>query len=352
MNRNAAKCLMMVRRAVGASRLRRVSGLCGINISLFGGVCLGVFMFAVPLLAGAAYPEKTIRLVVPFPPGGGTDAAARVIAKSLTVQMKQQVVIDNRPGAAGSIGAQAVVDSAPDGYTLFFATTGTLAINQHLYAKLRYNPLTDFSPIAMVASFPNVLVVHPSLPVKSVRDLIALAKRKPGELTYGSAGIGSSSHLAAVLLETMTGTKFMHVPYKGTAPALMDFLSGRIDFMIDNIMTHAGLAKQGKVRALGISGTTTSPLLPGVPTISAAGVTGYDVTIWFAILGPAGMSADVVNRVFDDVRVVMSVREMQEALEALGMEPMIRTPEELGKIIRSESQKWGDTVRTSGAKAE
>lgn len=352
MRRNAARCFMMVCRAVSVSSLGRVPGQCGIKISLFRSVCLGAFMFAVPLLAGAAYPEKPIRLVVPFPPGGGTDAAARVIAKSLSAQMKQQVVVDNRPGAAGAIGAQAVVDSAPDGYTLFFATTGTLAINQHLYAKLRYNPLTDFSPIAMVASFPNVLVVHPSLPVKSVSEFIAFARSKPGQLTYGSSGIGSSSHLAVALLEMMTGTKFMHVPYKGTAPALMDFLSGRIDFMIDNIMTHSGLAKQGKVRALGISGTTTSPLLPGVPTIGAAGVPGYDVTIWFAILGPAGMSADVVNRVFDDLRVVMSVREMQEALEALGMEPMIRTPEELAGIIRSESQKWGDTVRSSGAKAE
>ena len=350
MRRNAAKCFMMVCRAVIVSSLGQVSGQCG--ISLFRSVCLGVFMFAVPLLAAAAYPEKPIRLVVPFPPGGGTDAAARVIAKSLSAQMKQQVVVDNRPGAAGAIGAQAVVDSAPDGYTLFFATTGTLAINQHLYAKLRYNPLTDFSPIAMVASFPNVLVVHPSLPVKSVSEFIAFARSKPGQLTYGSSGIGSSSHLAVVLLEMMTGTKFMHVPYKGTAPALMDFLSGRIDYMIDNIMTHSVLAKQGKVRALGLSGTTTSPLLPGVPTISAAGVSGYDVTIWFAILGPAGVSADVVNRIFDDLRAVMSLREMQEALEALGMEPMIRTPEELARIIRSESQKWGDIVRSSGAKPE
>src|SRR5688572_6508274 len=187
--------------------------------------------FALPLAAAAAYPEKQVRLVVPFPPGGGTDATARLIANALSGELKQQVVVENRAGAAGAIGAQAVVDSAPDGYTLFFATTGTLAINQHLYSKQRYNPLTDFTPVAMVASFPNVLVVHPTVAASSVADLIALAKAKPGLLTYGSSGAGSSSHLSAVLLEQMTGARFTHVPYKGSAPMTADLLGGRIDFI-------------------------------------------------------------------------------------------------------------------------
>lgn len=314
--------------------------------------CLCAFALAVPLLAAGDYPEKPIKLIVPFPPGAGTDAAARLIANALTAQMKQAVVVENRAGAGGSIGAQAVVDSAPDGYTLFFATTGTLAFNQHLYAKLRYNPLTDFSPVAGVASFPNVLVVHPALPVKSIAELVALAKSKPGKMTYASSGTGSSSHLSVVLFESMTGTSFTHVPYKGTSPALADFLSGRIDMMIDNITTHSALAKQGKVRALGISGLAPSPMLPGVPTVSAAGVPGYNVTLWYAVLGPAGMPGDLVSRLSDDLRVVMSQPKMKQALEAIGTEPMFLTPAELGKFVKAESQKWGEIIRKSGARPE
>jgi len=306
----------------------------------------------VPLAAAAAYPDKPVKLVVPFPPGGGTDIAGRLVANALSGELKQQVVVENRAGAAGSIGAQAVADSAPDGYTLFFATTGAMAINQHLYSKLRYNPLTDFTPVAMVASFPNVLVVHPSLPAKSVAEFIALAKSQPGKLTYASSGAGSSSHLSAVLLEHMTGTKFTHVPYKGAAPATADFLGGRIDFMIDNITTHSQLAKQGKSRALGVTGTVPSPLLPGVPTIAAAGVPGYDVTIWYAIVGPAKMPEDIVNRLYNDLRTVMATESMKEGLAKLGTDPNIQPPAELARIIRAESEKWGTVVKASGAKAE
>jgi tripartite-type tricarboxylate transporter receptor subunit TctC len=309
--------------------------------------CLGL-----PFSAGAVYPDKPVKLVVPFPPGGGTDAAGRLIANALSAELKQQVVVENRAGAAGSIGAQAVVDSAPDGYTLFFATTGAMAINQHLYSNLRHNPLTDFTPIAMVASFPNVLVVNPSVPAKTVAEFIALAKSKPGGLTYGSSGAGSSSHLSTALLEHMTGTKFTHVPYKGAAPATADFLGGRLDFMIDNITTHSQLVKQGKSRALGVTGVVPSPLLPGVPTIAAAGVPGYDVTIWYAIVGPAKMPADIVNRLYTDLRTVMATPKMKESLEALGTDPNIQPPAELARIIRAESEKWAAVVKASGAKAE
>jgi tripartite-type tricarboxylate transporter receptor subunit TctC len=313
---------------------------------------LGAFALCVPLLAAAVYPEKPVRLVVPFPPGGGTDATARLIAGALSGELKQQVVIENRAGAAGGIGAQAVADSAADGHTLFFATTGALAINPHLYAKLRYDPLGDFSPIALVSTFANVLVVHPSLPAKSVAELIALAKSKPGVLTYGSSGGGSSSHLAAALFESMTGTRFTHVPYKGTSPALADFLSGRIDLMIDNITTHAPLARQGKVRPLGVSGATTAALLPGVPTIAAAGVPGYDVTIWYGILGPARLPADIVNRLSGDLRSVMGTQKMKESMDGLGNDTVFQGPEEFGRFLRSEVQKWGGIVRAAGVKPE
>lgn len=298
------------------------------------------------------YPSKPVRLVVPFPPGGGTDAAARLVANALSNELRQQVVVENRGGAAGAIGAQAVVDAAPDGYTLFFATTGTLTINQHLYAKLRYHPERDFSPVAMVASFPNVLVVHPAVAANSVAELVALAKARPGILTYGSSGAGSSSHLSAVLLEQMTGARFTHVPYKGSAPMTTDLLGGRIDFIIDNITTNSQHAKQGKVRALGVTGRAPSSLLPGVPTIAAAGVPGYDVTIWYAITGPARMPADIVQRLYRDLRTVMAAPKMKESLEALGTDPWVLGPDELAKVIRDESAKWGETVKRSGAKAE
>lgn len=298
------------------------------------------------------YPSKPVRLVVPFPPGGGTDATARLIANAMSGELKQQMVVENRGGAAGAIGAQAVADAAPDGYTLFFATTGTLTINQHLYAKLRYNPLTDFTPVAMVASFPNVLVVQPALAANNVAELIALAKSKPGVLTYGSSGAGSSSHLSAVLLEQMTGARFTHVPYKGSAPMTADLLGGRIDFIIDNITTNSQHAKQGKVRALGVTGRAPSSLLPGVPTIAAAGVPGYDVTIWYAITGPARMPANIVNRLYGGLRAVMATQAIKDSLAALGTDPWILGPEELAKVIRDESAKWGETVKRSGAKAE
>lgn len=305
-----------------------------------------------PLAASAQYPERPVKLVVPFPAGGGTDAAARIIANAMSEQMAQQMVVENRGGAAGAIGAQAVVDAAPDGYTLFFATTGTMAINQHLYPKLRYNPLTDFTPIATLASFPNVVVVHPSVPAKNMRELVELARSRNGTMTYGSSGAGSSSHLAAVMLESATGVKLTHVPYKGTAPALTDFLAGRIDMMIDNITTHAPLAKQGKTRALAVTGSVRSADLPDVPTVAESGVPGYDVTIWYAMLGPAKMSPAVVDALYKRLTTVMAQQKVKDALARIGTDPMLQTPDQLAKLIRDDSEKWGRIVKLSGATAD
>ena len=305
-----------------------------------------------PLAALAQYPDRPVKLIVPFPPGGGTDAAARIIAGAMSDQLGQPMVVENRGGAAGAIGAQAVVDAAPDGYTLFFATTGTMAINQHLYSKLRHNPLTDFTPVATLASFPNVVVVHPSVPARTMRELIDLARSRNGGLTYGSSGAGSSSHLAAVMLESATGVKLTHVPYKGTAPALTDFLSGRIDLMIDNITTHAPLALQGKTRALAVTGRVRSPQLPDVPTVAEAGVPGYDVTIWYALLGPARLPANVVDLLYRRVSVVMGQDKVKEALARIGTDPMLQSPDELARLVREENAKWGEIVRISGARAD
>lgn len=311
-------------------------------------LCIGLMLATTGPLAHAAYPEKPVTLVVPFPSGGGTDATARLIAGAIGPILGQNIVVENRAGAAGSIGAQAVADARPDGYTLFFTTTGALVINPHLYKNLRYS-IDDFTPIAPVGESANVLVVNPQVPAKSVKELIALAKANPGKYTYGSSGVGSSSHLAGVMLESLTGVELTHVPYKGSAPAVTDLIGGRIDMMIDNIPSHVEFAKAGKVRPLGVSGTKTSPLFPGVPTIAQAGVPGYDVTIWYGILGPAGTPDDVVQKVAGAVRQVVEKPEMQAKLVEIGSDPMIMTPQDFTRFIGKENEKWADIVKQSGA---
>jgi len=309
---------------------------------------LAGLMLAAGCAAHAAYPEKAITLVVPFPSGGGTDATARLIAGAISPILGTNIVVENRAGAAGSIGAQAVANAKPDGYTLFFTTTGALVINPHLYKNLRYSA-NDFTPIAPVGESANVLVVNPGVPAKSVKELIELAKANPGKYTYGSSGVGSSSHLAGVMLESLTGIELTHVPYKGSAPAVTDLIGGRIDMMIDNIPSHVEFAKAGKVRPLGVSGAKTSPLFPGVPTIAQAGVPGYDVTIWYGILGPAGTPDDIVQKLAAAIRQVLEKPELQAKLVEIGSDPMIMAPQEFAAFIGKENEKWAGIVEQSGA---
>ena len=309
---------------------------------------LAILALSTSALAHAAYPDRPINLVVPFPPGGGTDATARLIADAISPLLGQNVVVVNRAGAAGSIGAQSVVDAKPDGYTLFFTTTGALVINPHLYKKLRYS-VQDFTPIAPVGESANVLVVNPNVKANSVNDLIQLARANPGKLTYGTSGAGSSSHLAGVLLESLTGVQLTHVPYKGSAPAITDLVSGRIDLMIDNIPSYVELAKAGKVRPLGVSGKKPSSLFPGIPTIAQAGVPGYEVTIWYGLLGPAGIPTEVIEKISGAVRVVLGRPEMQERLQKIGADAMIMSPKEFSDFIARENSKWADIVKKSGA---
>jgi tripartite-type tricarboxylate transporter receptor subunit TctC len=309
---------------------------------------LAILALSTSALAHAAYPDRPINLVVPFPPGGGTDATARLIADAISPLLGQNVVVVNRAGAAGSIGAQSVVDAKPDGYTLFFTTTGALVINPHLYKKLRYS-VQDFTPIAPVGESANVLVVTPNVNANSVNDLIQLARANPGKFTYGSSGAGSSSHLAGVLLESLTGVQLTHVPYKGSAPAITDLVSGRIDLMIDNIPSYVELAKAGKVRPLGVSGKKPSSLFPGIPTIAQAGVPGYEVTIWYGLLGPAGIPTEVIEKISGAVRVVLGRPEMQERLQKIGADAMIMSPKEFSDFIARENSKWADIVKKSGA---
>jgi tripartite-type tricarboxylate transporter receptor subunit TctC len=310
---------------------------------------LSLCIIGVSASAAAAYPEKPVRLIVPFPAGGATDTMARLLAQALTTRLGQSVYVDNRPGSGGSIAAQAVATSAPDGYTLFFGTTGTMAINPALYKRLSYDPLRDFAPIGPMATHTNLLVVNPALPYKTVGELIAAAKAQPKKFLYGSSGNGSSSHLAGALFESAAGVQMTHVPYKGSAPALLDLQAGRIDLMLDTISTHAENVKAGKLRALGVTSPARSSLLPQVPTIAEAGVPGFDVTIWYGLLAPAAVPKDIVTRLGNELRAISNTHEFKARLQQMGAEPFNSSPAEFTAFIKQEQAKWAKVVEKSGA---
>lgn len=298
---------------------------------------------------GPAYPRGPVTLVVPFPAGGPTDAMARQLAQRLGERLGQQVLIDNKGGAGGSIAAEAVAKAAPDGHTLFFGTTGTMAINPSLYAKLRYDPVKDFAPVSLMATTMNILVVHPEVPARSLGDLVSLAKAKPNTLTFGSAGNGSSNHLSGELFRTSAGIQITHVPYKGSAPALVDLLGGRLTMMFDTIAQQTGNVAAGKVRALAVTGPRRSPLLPEVPTAQEAGLKDLDVTIWFGVLAPAGTPAPIVDRLSREIAAVMATDDMKKRMQADGAEARATTPAEFAALIRADIAKWGPIVKASGA---
>ncbi len=305
-----------------------------------------------PTLAHAddsAYPKRPINLVVPFSAGGPTDAMARVLAQHLGQRLGQQVIVDNRGGAGGSIAAELVARSKADGYTLFFGTTGTMAINPSLYSTLRYDPVKDFSPVSLMATTMNVLVVNPQLPVKTLGELVKLAKDRPGELTYGSAGNGSSNHLSGELFRTSAGIKINHIPYKGSAPALVDLLAGRISMMFDTIAQQTQNIAARKVNALAVTGPNRSPLLPNVPTAEEAGLKGFDVTIWYGVLAPQGTPEPIVNRLQREIAVVMSTDEMKTRMQTDGAQAQTTTPAEFTRLIKSDIEKWAPVVKNSGA---
>lgn len=301
-------------------------------------------------LATAAFPDKPVRLIVPFPAGGAADVMARGMAQRLGTELGQPIVVDNRGGAGGTTAAEGAAKSPADGYTLFFGTMGTHAINPALYAKLRYDPLKDFAPISLTHTTPRVLVVGPSVPAKNIAELIALAKRGP--LTYGSAGNGSSSHLAGALFEALTGVKMLHVPYKGSSPLLVDLLAGRVDLTFDSYAIYEQHIKNGKVRALGVTSTTRMGALPQVPTIAEAGVKGYDVSNWLGVFAPAGTPKDVLIKIHSALGRAMATPELKKQLVVLGIEPTFGTPEEFAALIRAELPKWAEIVKKSGASVE
>ncbi|MBF6991056.1 MULTISPECIES: tripartite tricarboxylate transporter substrate binding protein [Cupriavidus] len=308
-------------------------------------------------LAADPYPTKPIRLVVPFAAGGTTDILARAVAAELAKLPGWNVVVDNKPGAGGNIGADIVAKAAPDGYTLLMGTVGTHGINQSLYGKLPFDPIKDFAPIAEVAAVPNVLVVNPAFAqqnkIDSVKDLIAYARANPGKLNMASSGNGTSIHLAGELFKTQTKTFMVHFPYKGSGPALTDLTGGTMQVMFDNLPSSMALIKAGKLKALAVTSAKPSPALPGVPTIAqAAGLPQYEASSWFGMLAPAGTPPDIIHRIQQEVAKALGAPAVRERLQAQGAEPVGNTPEQFAALIRAETAKWAKVVKDSGAKVD
>ena len=301
---------------------------------------------AAPAAAQSDYPARPVRIVVPSPPGGGTDIIARVLAQYLSRTMGQQFFVENRPGAGNMIGIESVARAAPDGYTLLFAPS-TLALNSVLYKKVSYDPVRDFAPITIAATTANVLIVNSGLPVKSLSDLIALAKRQPGELTYGTPGIGTSPHMSMELLKSMAGIDLRHIPYRGTAPAVTDVITGQIAATFANALTAKPQVDAAKVRALAVSGPKRIAALPDIPPVAEAGVPGYAAVQWYALLAPAGTPAEIIPRLHAEATQALKTAEMQEKLAADGAEPVGSTPEELAALIRNELDKWNKVARAA-----
>ena len=316
-------------------------------------------MLASCLLALAApvhaqsYPAKPMRLVVPFPPGGPLDIMGRGIAQKLQEAWSQPVVIDNRPGAGGGIGADLVAKSPGDGYTLLMGAVSTHAINPSLYAKIPYDPQKDFVPVALVAQVPNVLVVNPALPVQSVKELIAYAKANPGSLSFGSGSTGSTGHLAGELFKTMAGVDMVHIPYKGGAPAMQDLLAGQTQLMFDNLANALPQVKAGKLRAIAVTTVARAPSVPELPTIAESGLPGFDLTTWFGIFAPAGTPPEVVAKLNAEIAKALSAKDLAERLAAMGtVPPENNTPERFAAFVRSEAAKYARVVKDSGARVD
>jgi tripartite-type tricarboxylate transporter receptor subunit TctC len=322
--------------------LRRLLAACGILVAV---------VVAFPVNA-ETFPSKTVKLVVPFPAGGPLDATGRTIGQKLTEAWGQSVIVENKPGAGGNIGADYVAKSAPDGYTVVMGALSTHAVNPSLYPKMPFDAQKDFAPITLVAVTPNVLVVNPSLPVHSVKELIAYAKANPGKLSFGSGSIGSAGHLAGELFKVDAGVDMVHVPYKGAAPAMQGLLAGDTQLMFDNLASAMSQVKAGKLRALAVTTAERSKLVPELPTMAEAGVPGFDISTWYGLLAPAGTPPDVIAKWNADVTKILSAPEMRERLAAQGAEAAPDSPADFAKFIASELVKYAKIVKASGAKVD
>jgi len=301
---------------------------------------------AAPSHAQTDYPARPVRIVVPSPPAGGTDILARVLAQHFSKAFGQQFFVENKPGAGNMIGIESVARSAPDGYTLLMVAS-TLALNSVLYKKVSYDPIRDFTPITLAATAPNVLIVNPSLPAKSLAEFIALAKQKPGQLSYGTPGIGTSPHMSMELLKSMAGIDLQHVPYRGTAPAVTDVISGQIAAMFANALTAKPQIDAGRVRALAVSGLRRIEALPNVPPVAEAGVPKYEAMQWYGLLAPGGTAPGIIARLHAEATKALLTDDTKEKLSADGAEPVGSTPAEFATLIRSELDKWTSVSRAA-----
>ncbi|QND70599.1 Bug family tripartite tricarboxylate transporter substrate binding protein [Tardiphaga sp. 215_C5_N2_1] len=311
-----------------------------------------VMVSLVGQVAHAGFPERGIKIVVPFPAGGSNDVVARLLGTKLQELWGQPVVIDNRAGGGGNIGADAVVRSPADGYTLLLTAPGPLAVNQSLYAQLPFNPAQDFTPVALIASVPIVLAVNPGVKATTVAELIALAKASPGKLNFGSSGLGSTNHLAGELLKARAGIDIVHVPYRGAAPAMNDLIAGQIPMMFDNMPAIRPQVQGGTIRAIAVAGAARSPLFPELPTMAEAGVANFEASSWFGLVAPAKMPPDVTKVLIDGVAKVLKDPDMVKRLADVGAEPGTLSGDAFAAFLRTESDKWGQVVKTAGAKVE
>ncbi|HEY6864388.1 MAG TPA: tripartite tricarboxylate transporter substrate binding protein [Burkholderiales bacterium] len=303
-------------------------------------------------LAQGAFPQKPVRFVVGFTPGGPSDILARALGQKLADTWRSQVVVENRPGAGGNVAAEAVARAPADGYTWLLGNNSILATNRSLYRSLAYDPEKDFAPVALVAIQPNILVVNPQLPVRSVRELIALAKSKPGQLNYASSGSGAAAHLAAELFKAMTGVDMVHVPYKGAQPALTDVIAGQAQLMFATSASVIPYIRAGRLRALAVTTARRSPSVPDLPTVAEAGVPGFEAITWHGVVVPAATPAALVERLNRDIVAALGERDLRERLESLGAEVASGTPSDFAQYIAAEIPKWSKVVKDSGARAD
>jgi tripartite-type tricarboxylate transporter receptor subunit TctC len=319
-------------------KLLRV-GLCALGLALCS------------LAWAEAYPSKIVRIIVPFPPGGGTDVIARVIAQKLTESWGQQVIVENKAGASGTIGSDLVAKSPADGYTLLLTATHH-AINLSMYKQLPYDTLRDFVPVAYIAASPNLLLLHPSVPANNVQELIAYVKSKPGGLNYASSSVGGATHLTGELFKTAAGIELQHIPYKGAAPAMTDLLGGQVPMMFDVIPTALAHVRSGRLKAIAVTSARRTTVMPEVPTIAESGIPGFEAISWFGLYAPAATPKETVNKLNADFNRVLQLPEVKDKLAAQGAEPIAMTPEQFAGYLRAEIVKWAKAIKDSGAKAE
>jgi tripartite-type tricarboxylate transporter receptor subunit TctC len=293
------------------------------------------------------YPNRTVRIIVPFAPGGSTDVVARILADKLGTELKQSFVVENRAGAGGNIGADVVAKASPDGYTLLMGTTGVLAINKYLYKEMSFDPERDLVPVSYTSLITNILVVNPQVPAKTVTELVALARAKPGALTFASSGSGSSTHLSAELFKSMAGVDILHVPYKGSSQAITDLMGGQVTMLFDNAPSSIPFVEQGKLRALAVTSTKRLPNLPDVPTLDEAGVKGYESLSWSGIMAPAGTPKRVIDKLNAAIDKILRDPDVKQRFASLGVDPVGGPPEAFSRHIRAESEKWARVVKTA-----